>query len=267
MNTHDDRNEATRIRLNRFLSQCGLGSRRACDELIAAGHIYRNGRPVDVMGTKIDPASDRIEYRGKQVHLVRPIEYLAYYKPREVVATAHDPEGRTTIYNALAVAGRDVRHLRYAGRLDYQSEGLLLLTNDGDLIHALTHPRFHIKKIYHVKVERRLASEEIAALRGGVMSEGQSLHAGSINELSEVEAGRRQYWYEIVLFEGKNRHLRRMFEALSLRVGRIRRVQFGPVKLGRLSPGAARPLTAREIAALKNSGYKASRQGGIPAKR
>ena len=136
------------------------------------------------------------------------------------------------------------------------SEGLLLLTNDGEVIHALTHPRFHIKKVYHVKVERRLSPEEIVQLLEGILSDGQLLHAGSIDELSESGSGRQQYWYKIELFEGKNRQLRRMFEALSLHVGRIRRVQFGPVRLGSLSPGEFRPLTPKEIAALRNAGYQ-----------
>ncbi len=177
------------------------------------------------------------------------------------MVTASDPEGRTTVYDALSANGRDVRHLRHVGRLDYQSEGLLLLTNDGELIHALTHPRFHIKKVYHVKVERRLAAEEITMLLDGVVSEGQRLHAGSVRQLSVPEADRKQYWYELELFEGKNRQLRRMFEALSILVGRIRRVQFGSVKLGNLLPGEVRPLTEKEIAALRNTGYRKTEPG------
>ena len=244
------------IRLNRFLAQCGLGSRRKCDELIAGGHIYCNGKRVDVMGQQIDPATDRIEYRGRRISRIKGLEYLAYYKPREVMVTADDPQGRATIYSTLLADRHDIHHLRYVGRLDYQSEGLLLLTNDGEIIHALTHPRFHIKKVYHVKVERRLSPEEIVQLLEGILSDGQLLHAGSIDELSESGSGRQQYWYKIELFEGKNRQLRRMFEALSLHVGRIRRVQFGPVRLGSLSPGEFRPLTPKEIAALRNAGYQ-----------
>ncbi|MBN1577681.1 MAG: rRNA pseudouridine synthase [Chitinispirillaceae bacterium] len=267
MKQHNGSETSLTIRLNRYLAQCGLGSRRKCDALIAAGHIYCNGKPVTAMGLQLNPASDRIEYRGKQVRCISAPEYLAYNKPLEIMVTADDPQGRMTVYRALAAAGgRDVRHLRYVGRLDYQSAGLLLLTNDGDLIHALTHPRFHIKKVYHVKVERRLAPEEIAALLDGIDSEGQRLHAAAIREISLHEAQRQQHWYEVDLYEGKNRQLRRMFEALSIRVGRIRRVQFGSVKLGGLLPGEVRPLTAKEVAALKNTGYNDRGRGRSPNK-
>jgi len=244
------------VRLNRFLAQCGIGSRRACDELIASGHVYCNGVRVAEMGLKIDPVNDRIEYRGKEVRRIAASEYYAYYKPREVMVTAVDPEGRTTIYDALAKGGRDMRHLRYVGRLDYQSEGLLLLTNDGDVIHALTHPRFHIKKVYHLKAERRLTDDEIKTLLGGVESRGVRLTAGAVRPISMDGDGRKQYWYEIDLYEGKNRQLRRMFESISVLVGRLRRVQFGPIKLGSLCPGMVRPLTPREISALKHTGFR-----------
>lgn len=245
-----------KIRLNRFLAQCGLGSRRSCDELISSGHIYCNGVAVVEMGLRIDPATDRIEYHGKQIKVLRGLEYAAYYKPREVMVTAEDPQGRTTVYEAIGAGGRDVKHLRYVGRLDYQSEGLLLLTNDGDLLHALTHPRFHVKKVYHVKAERQLTLAERTALTDGVESEEQVLRAGAVRQLSLPEEDRRQFWYEIDLYEGRNRQIRRMFEALQIQVGRLRRVQYGGVKLGILQPGEIRPLSEKEIASLKNTGFK-----------
>lgn len=244
------------IRLNRYLAMCGLGSRRKCDELIAAGHIYCNGARVTELGTQVHPGVDRIEHMGNEIKQMRAREYYAYYKSRGVMVTAQDPEGRTTIYDALKESWHAAEYLRYAGRLDYQSEGLLLLTNDGDLIHALTHPRFHIKKIYHVKAERLLTADEIKRLSDGVESEDQLLSAASVVQLSVPDADRKQYWYEITLFEGKNRQIRRMFEALSVLVGRIRRVQFGSVALGTLQPGELRPLTSREIGSLQNTGYK-----------
>ena len=247
--------EPSEIRLNRFLSQCGVGSRRKCDELIASGHLYCNGTRVTELGTKINPERDLIEYRGKIVRRIDVKEYWAWYKPREVMVTASDPQGRPTVYTELEKTGRDVSHLRYVGRLDFQSEGLLLLTNDGDMIHSLTHPRFKIKKTYHVKVDRQMSPEEVARLLDGINSEGQLLRAGAVHRLSVPEKGRSQYWYEIDLYEGKNRQLRRMFEALQVRVGRLRRIQFAAVKLGSLKPGELRPLQPREIAALKHTGY------------
>lgn len=259
---NDDKKDDS-IRLNRYLAQCGLGSRRACDEIVARGHIYKNGNKVIAPGIQVSPV-DRIEYMGKVLRPLHRHEYLAYYKPREVMVTALDPEGRVTVYDALSTgSGRDVSHLKYVGRLDYQSEGLLLLTNDGDLIHALTHPRFHIKKVYHVKLERCCTGEEIAALVDGVESEGQLLHAGSVKQLSHDEADRKQYWYEIELFEGKNRQIRRMFQALDILVGRIRRIQFGCVALGGMTSGDFRPLTEKEIAGLRNTGYKVPQKGQV----
>ena len=246
---------AAEVRLNRYLAQCGIGSRRKCDELIASGHIYCNGTRVTEMGSKVNPDSDRIEYRGRVVKRIAALEYWAWYKPREVMVTARDPQGRPTVYTELEKTGREVRHLRYMGRLDYQSEGLLLLTNDGDLIHALTHPRYHIKKTYQVKLERRLTSDEISQLMEGVSSEGQLLRAGAVRQLSIPETKRVQYWYEIDLYEGKNRQLRRMFETLRILVGRLRRVRFASIKLGNLAPGELRPLLPNEIAALKRTGY------------
>ena len=244
------------MRLNKYLAQCGIGSRRKCDEFIAAGHVFCNGERVTAMGMQIDPEKDSIEYRGKKVEQIRTLEYYAFYKPREVVVTASDPQGRPTVYTVLTETWKDAKHLRYVGRLDYQSEGLLILTSDGALVHAVTHPRFHVKKVYHVKVERRLTTEERERLRGGVISDGVRLKAGDIKELSVPDKDRKQYWYEVTLFEGKNRQLRRMFEVLNVLVGRIRRVQFGSVKIGALKAGELRPLTEREIGGLRNAGYR-----------
>lgn len=256
MKTNDEVGATPLMRLNRFLAQCGVGSRRKCDELIATGHIYCNGERVVALGVKVDPVKDRIEYHGKQVKRVHALEYIAYYKPREVVVTADDPEERRTVYQYIKEKWRDCDHLRYIGRLDYQSEGLLLFTNDGDLIHALTHPRFKIKKVYQVKAERQLTQEEISRLLAGVTSDDQLLRAGAVRSLSVPEPGRVQFWYEIDLFEGKNRQIRRMFAVLDILVGRLRRVQFGSVKLEGLGVGEVRPLTPKEVAALRNSGFK-----------
>lgn len=244
------------MRLNKYLAQCGIGSRRKCDEFIAAGHVFCNGERVVKLGMQIDPENDVVEYRGKKVKQIQTLEYYAYYKPREVMVTASDPQGRPTVYTALAETWKDATYLRYVGRLDYQSEGLLILTNDGTLVHAVTHPRFHVKKVYHVKVGRRLTADERERLREGVLSDGVLLKAGDVKELSVPAKDRKQYWYEVTLYEGKNRQLRRMFEVLNILVGRIRRVQFGSVKTGALKAGELRPLTEREIGGLRNAGYR-----------
>ena len=242
------------IRLNRFCARCGLGSRRSCDTLIAAGKVSVNGKRVTELGTKINPVSDKVEYEGKLLKPGRSYRYLAYHKPRGVMVTKSDPEGRATIYEALRLAGCDADGLNYVGRLDFNSEGLILLTNDGDLIHALTHPRYRIKKVYEVRSNKKLGADDAhTMITGGVASEGQVLFAGDIHEIhADV---RCEHWYEIVLYEGKQRQVRRMFEALGYQVVRLKRTHFASVKLDLLPLGAVRPLTEKEIAALQSTGW------------
>lgn len=241
------------IRINRFLAQCGLGSRRKCDELIGSGRIFVNGAKVVELGLKVQPDVDQVEYMGKALRPIKKLQYWAYFKPREVMVTRQDPEGRTTIYDALKRDGLDADLLKYVGRLDYNSEGLLLLTNDGDMIHALTHPRFKIKKVYLVRTGREMSEKEIARLIKGVDSEGQVLHAA---EVKPVQVKEGQFWYEISLFEGKNRQIRRMLDVVGHEVRRLRRIQFGTVRLGNMKTGSFRELTPREIGGLMNAGFK-----------
>ena len=242
-----------KLRINRYLAQSGLGSRRKCDELVQSGHIIVNGEKITELGVKVDPNVDKVEYKGKRLRPIRKLEYYAYCKPREVMVTNSDPEGRLTIYEALRRDGLDASLLKYVGRLDYLSEGLLLLTNDGDMIHALTHPRFRIKKVYLVRVGRPFESADVSKLIDGVESEGQLLRAASVRP---VDVKPDQYWYEIALMEGKNRQIRRMLEGIGHEVRRLRRVAFGSVRLGEMKAGEYRPLTEREVGGLKNAGFK-----------
>jgi 23S rRNA pseudouridine2605 synthase len=241
---------ADSMRLNRFLAQSGLGARRKCDELIEGGHVFVNGEKVTALGTKVLP-TDKVEYHGRMIKPVRRLEYCAYHKPAGVMVTRDDPEGRLTVFAALKNAGFDRDHLNYIGRLDYVSEGLLLLTNDGNLIHALTHPRYHIKKVYRVLLDRLLTQEDAEKLVEGVEDKGQVLKAGDIREIIAEEGP----WYEVDLYDGKNRQLRRMFDSLSYKVMRLQRIQFAAVKLGSLAPGAIRSLTPGETAALLAAGF------------
>jgi len=241
------------VRINKYLAQCGLGARRKCDELVLTGHVIVNGQKVTELGFKVNPKADKVEYKGKQLRPIRRLEYYAYCKPREVMVTNKDPEGRPTIYETLRRDGLDADLLKYVGRLDYLSEGLLLLTNDGDLIHALTHPRFAIKKVYRVRIGRQLDQADIKKLIDGVESEGQLLRAASVNVIDVKDD---QHWYEIALMEGKNRQIRRMLEGVGHEVRRLRRVAFGSVKLGDMKAGEYRELTPRELGGLKNAGFK-----------
>jgi len=254
----------SRIRLNRFLAQCGLGSRRSCERLITAGRIYVNGVKADSLGTTLDPATDRVEYRGAVLKQVRELEYLAYHKPRGVVVTRTDPHETETMYDVVRrETGRDIAHLRYVGRLDRDSEGLLLLTNDGDLIHALTHPRYHVKKVYLVQTAAELAPDRLQAMvEQGVESEGVVLRAGAIRRLPLETADDRRPWYEFELYEGKKRQIRRMVAGAGGRVTRLCRVRFSCVKLDDLPAGALRPLSSREVAGLRATGFPPGARSG-----
>jgi 23S rRNA pseudouridine2605 synthase len=251
MEPMNEQDPSVPIRLNRYLAQCGLGARRKCDEIIKTGHIFINGQKIVELGVKVGP-NDKVEYHGTSVKPLHQIEYYAYHKPRGVMVTKDDPEGRFTLYDALKSKGFDASHLNYVGRLDFNSEGLLLLTNDGSLIHALTHPRYQIKKVYQVRIDCPLTNDDRVKFMLGVESDGQILHAGSVQTLGRVQD---EYWYEIELFEGKNRQIRRMFEAFNYQVVTLLRIQFGSVKLGNLARAHIRRLTEREINALKNAGY------------
>ncbi|MBD3422101.1 MAG: pseudouridine synthase [Chitinivibrionales bacterium] len=244
------------IRLNKYLAQCGLGARRKCDEFIAKGHICINGQKVTQLGTKINPRAQVVTWKGKELAPVTRLEYLAYHKPRGPLVTRCDPHDRDTIYTSCKKNGIDIEHLTYIGRLDRDSEGLLLLTNDGNINYALTHPRFHIKKVYRIRTDKPLAAEHRRRmLESGVSSRNQTLRAGAVRTC-EGSGFANEYWYEIDLYEGKNRQIRRMFEALDYAVLRLKRIQFGSVKLEDLKRSAVRKLTAREIAGLKNTGHR-----------
>jgi pseudouridine synthase len=183
---------------------------------------------------------------------VRSLKYFAFHKPQVIIVTKNDPEGRETVFEALNKAGCDAGGLNCVGQLDVASEGLLLLTNDGSLIHALTHPRYLIKKVYDVQLDKRLFPRDAEAMTGpGIESEGDVLRAGAVLETG----GTGPYWYRVDLYKGKKRQIRRMFEAVGCRVLRLRRVQFASVKLGDLAPGACRELAGREVAALRAAGF------------
>ncbi len=250
----------SRIRLNRFLAQCGLGSRRSCEGLITGGRILVNGTKVTELGTTVDPEADRVEHRGAVLEPVRAMEYLAYHKPHGVVVTRADPHVSETIYDVVRRdTGRDISHLRYVGRLDRDSEGLLLFTNDGGLIHALTHPRYHVKKTYLVQTQGELPADAVRTMvEHGVECDGDTLQAGAIRRVSLETPGDRRPWYEFVLYQGKNRQVRRMVAVAGSRVRRLCRVRFACVKLDELPAGGLRELTAREIAGLRAVGYPLS---------
>jgi 23S rRNA pseudouridine2605 synthase len=232
------------LRLQKFLAQCGVASRRASEALIAAGRVTVNGRCIMQQGSTVDPATDAVRVDGQ---LLRPESrvYIVMNKPRDVLCTCHDPRGRRTFRALLPDGGA---RLYPVGRLDRNSEGLLLVTNDGALAHALTHPRHQVPKTYRVRVDQPLSTVEIRSMRQGILSEGELL---SVDRITLMEATSEGALYEIAVCEGHNRHLRRLFEAVGREVKRLQRVAIGTMTLRGLRSGQWRYLEDREVKQLR----------------
>jgi 23S rRNA pseudouridine2605 synthase len=232
------------LRLNKFLAHAGVASRRHADELIAAGRVRINGDVVRDLGTRINPETDQVAVDDHPVRAERHV-YWAVNKPRGYLCTNHDPAGRPL---ALDLVPHVDQRVYTVGRLDEDSEGLLLLTNDGDLAQQLMHPRFGVEKTYEVQVAGSPSPAELRQLLTGVwLSDGRV-------KAKYVKRFKRQgnsTWLKIVLAEGKNREVRRMLAKLNHKVMRLRRVAIGPVRLDRLPKGKSRKLALPEIEALR----------------
>jgi 23S rRNA pseudouridine2605 synthase len=237
-------------RLNKYLAHAGVGSRRRCDELIAAGRIAVNGQPVRDLGARVEPGQ-RVTVDGQPVRHERHVYWLVN-KPRGVLCTNFDPAGRTRVIDLVPYISQRVYTV---GRLDEASEGLIMLTNDGDLSNQLMHPRFGVEKTYEVQVAGSPTAEDQRQLLKGVyLSEGH-VKARRVKKLKSQGAST---WLRIVLSEGKNREIRRMLARLGHKVLRLQRVALGPVKLGGLVPGKARRLTRQEVDALRMLAQRAA---------
>lgn len=231
------------VRLQKFLADAGIASRRASEQIILEGRVMVNGKTVTELGSKIDPDSDRITLDGQPVKVKRKI-YLAVNKPPKLICSKADPEKRNSVHDLLP---REWAHLQSVGRLDYLSEGLIFYTNDGEFALRLTHPRYGIRKKYLVTVKGEVTPDHIRTFLKGVYDEDEVLRA----EQGRILKNSHSYsLVELVLKEGKNREVRRMFESQSLEVERLQRVQIGPIKLGQLPKGKWRTLTAPEIKSL-----------------
>ncbi len=240
-------------RLQRALARGGFGSRRSCEELIVAGKVTVNGT-VATLGDKVDTAVDVVAVRGATVNLDPNVRYLALHKPAVVITTMRDPQGRPDMRDILPTEGPRVFPV---GRLDRDSEGLLLLTNDGDLAAALLHPRYGIEREYLVEVEGRPAAKHLASLRRGVELDDGPAQVKTARVV-DAHGGRGQL--SLVLTEGRKREVRRMFATIGLPVTRLLRVRIGPVRLGGLAPAAHRELTPEELMALSRMVTKAERR-------
>jgi 23S rRNA pseudouridine2605 synthase len=253
--------QGTPQRLQKIIAAAGIASRRKAEELISSGRVQVNGQVVAELGAKADPDRDHIRVDGKLLKQPQQFRYFMLNKPKGVVTTVSDPEGRPTVMKFFPRAGA---RLYPVGRLDYQSEGLLLMTNDGDLANTLTRAASHVEKTYLVKVSGYPTEESLEQLRQGVMIErgrrgerqGRVMTApAKIHLVRDTE----NPWYEVVLIEGKNREIRKMFEEVGHLVEKVRRVGFGPLILD-LKPGETRELTAEEVTQLKRASRKTARR-------
>lgn len=240
-------------RLQRALARAGFGSRRSAEQLIEAGHVTVNGK-VATIGDKVDVTADVVAVRGATVNLDPTVRYLALHKPAGVVTTMHDPHGRPDIRSLLPPEGPRVFPV---GRLDLDSEGLLLAMNDGDLANALSHPRYEIEKEYLVEVAGAPAGRHLGAIRAGVTLDDGLARARSVRVV-DTRPGRAQL--AVVMTEGRKREVRRMLQTLDLPVTRLLRIRIGPIRLGGLPPGAHRELTPEELLDLGTVVARAERR-------
>jgi pseudouridine synthase len=238
--------KSTVERLHKVLARAGVASRRKCEELIAAGRVKVNGEVVSTLGSKVDPARDSIEVDGKPIILSRKHTYLMLHKPVGYVCTVQDPQGRPTIMDLIPLKER----LYPVGRLDKDSEGLLLLTDDGELTHRLTHPSHEHEKEYHVLVEGQPSVSALQRLREGVVLNDGFTWPADVTVLKQNAEGT---WLRFVIHEGRKRQLRRMCQAIGHPVRRLIRVRIGPLHLGGLPPGQYRPLTEEERLLLRRT--------------
>jgi len=236
-----------------------VASRRHAEALILAGRVTVNGVVVRTLGTRADPERDRIALDGEHIPAAGARRTVVLHKPRGVVSTLEDPEGRPTVAALVAGAGR----LFPVGRLDLNSTGLLLLTNDGALAAGLLHPRRAVPRVYRVKVDGTASEEAITRLRRGVRLEDGKSAPARVRVLGRLPT---KTWLELTVVEGRTHLVRRLCEAVGHRVDKLARVRLGPVALGTLPPGAWRDVTPRELAALRAAaGLRPGRGGGAPA--
>ncbi|MEZ4336464.1 MAG: pseudouridine synthase [Sandaracinaceae bacterium] len=232
-------------RLQKIIAHSGLASRRAAERLIADGRVRVNGRIVTELGSRADPRKDKIEVDGKRLVREKPVYYLVH-KPREMVTTLNDPEGRESLASLLKHIPERVYPV---GRLDYHTSGALLVTNDGELTDALLHPKKQVPKVYAAKLKGFLDVPELDKLRNGVeLDDGYVTKAAEVFVLREEQ---RNTWVQITLYEGKNRQIHRMAEAIGHPVQRLARLEFAGLSVDDVRPGEYRPLKKKELDRLK----------------
>jgi len=241
-------------RLQKIISSAGIASRRAAETLIAQGRVSVNGRTVTELGTRADPSTDDIRVDGRRVKPQTRIRYILLNKPRGYITSRSDPQRRPTVLDLLNEGG--VREYVYpVGRLDYDSEGLLLLTSDGDLAARLTHPRHEVAREYDVQVRGVPDAHDLKRIERGLVIDRRRTAPAVVTVRRVIEkAGGSQSLLSLTIHEGRNRQVRKMCDAIGHPVVRLRRVRIGPIRDTRLKPGEFRDLTPKEVAALKAEG-------------
>lgn len=231
------------VRLQKFLADAGVASRRASEKIILDGQVTVNGKVIRELGTKVDPDHDRVEVDGRRVKTKRKI-YVALNKPRKFLCAREEGSPRRLVGDLLP---REWNNLYSVGRLDYESEGLIFLTNDGEFCLRLTHPRYGIRKTYLATIEGKVEPTVVRKLIEGISDAGEELKAQKAHLISATKS---KSVVELEMSEGKNREVRRMFESQGLTVVRLQRTKIGPIKLGELPEGKWRTLTESEIKSL-----------------
>lgn len=234
-----------KVRLNKFLSQAGVSSRREADRMISEGRVKVNGEVILALGYKIDDAQDHVEVNGSRIERADNQVYLMMNKPPGYLVTLKDPFQRPTIMDLLPSFNTRIYPV---GRLDFESQGLLLLTNDGELAHRLMHPRYQIGKLYLVKVKGKPDASSLSKLEKGIYLDGKRTAPAKIKRLSE---GPKRVVISIEIYEGRKREIRRMLDAIGLSVLELQRIKFAGLELSNLKPGNWRYLEPKEIARLK----------------
>lgn len=232
------------MRINKFLAESGVCSRRAADKMIEEGLVKVNGK-ICVIGQEIDEFSDSVVVNGKKLNIVNSYEYYIMNKPKGYVCTVKDDKGRKTVMDLLP---SNIKRVFPVGRLDYDSEGLLILTNDGELTYKLTHPKNEVPKTYLVKTEKPVSDKDINALRQGVIIDGVKTKKCSVRFVEATKTGSKLH---ITITEGRNRQIRKMIESLGNNVDFLKRIKIGDLTLSGLNRGETRKLTAREVEYLR----------------